>query len=178
MAFSLKTWAKVRKDYERGISIPALAEKYTISIPAIKLRSNQWEKGKLLPVIEKRIEEGIVEKFTKIGMPLDRVIECIAGGIEEPQRVVFEGKGDQMIATPEPDYPTRLKYIQEYNKMTGSYAPEKSIALNRTLLEIKETHDLTKLSADQLEMLIELQERMMIGTDDSTGTDPDDQAEG
>jgi len=128
MAYPAETWAKVKTDYETGnYSVLQLAKKYSISKKAIDkhLKEEGWVKGELKKTIQKKIEESTLELFVKRGMPRERIVELVVKGMIEPDMIKFEGKGDQMMATPVPDWKTRKDYIQEANKMTGGYAAEK-----------------------------------------------------
>lgn len=124
MAYSTKIWAKCKCDYETGnFSVKKLWKKHGISTATIenKIAKEKWIKGRLKEKIEKSTEQ----MFVDAGMPKEKVLTLIVEGMTEPKKLIFEGKGDQMICTPEKDYKTASDYIKEYNKMTGGYAPEK-----------------------------------------------------
>jgi len=62
--------------------------------------------------------------FNRIGVRETEVFIRISEGMRFPTRLRFEGAGENVIATPEPDYKMRLEYIKEYNKITGRYPEE------------------------------------------------------
>jgi hypothetical protein len=64
------------------------------------------------------------ETFLALGLKDREIFIHLMEGMRLPTRIRFEGHGDQMIATPEPDYKTRLLYMQEILKLTGKYPAE------------------------------------------------------
>jgi len=100
-------------------------------------------------------------KFIEKELLPDEVFGYIKDGMENATEVVFEGKGENMLATPVPDYKTRLKYIQEYMKLTGHYPdPEevKNILIqNNNNFSISSRDmdevDPKKVTADYMELL-------------------------
>lgn len=129
MRYDPKLWANLKGEYETGtISISKLYTKYTAngpcpSIQAIKQHAAKykWKRGKKLPKIQAKIEQTIEDMLAKAGVPKKKALEVLAKGITEPTMLKFEGKGDQMICTPMPDYATIHRYLQEYFKLTGMY---------------------------------------------------------
>ena len=86
-----------------------MREKYGIAERTIEKRiaDYKWIKGQAKPLIEKSIAEKNIELFAKAGMTEDKVIEKIAEGIRDD------------------DAGIRYRYIQEYHKLCGTYAPTK-----------------------------------------------------
>ena len=77
MAFPAETWSKIRAEYETGnFSIPELADKYSVSIPAIKRRTalEGWEKGAFQEEILEDIREQFLDELKK------KNLEVEAGG--------------------------------------------------------------------------------------------------
>ena len=127
MAYSTDKWAKVKADYLTGnFSYDDLSEKYRISEPCIRKRSKSdgWVKGELKEKIQKKIEESTLEAFARIGLTKDKVLKTILAGFEADKVVITGGK-DDAFAEVVPDHMAIDKYITQYNKMTGQYAPEK-----------------------------------------------------
>jgi len=65
--------------------------------------------------------------FNRIGVRDTEVFVRISEGMRFPTRLKFEGAGENVIATPVPDYKMRLEYIKEYNKVTGKYPDEEEV---------------------------------------------------
>jgi hypothetical protein len=126
-----KTWAKIRCQWQAGeYTFSELSGRYGISEAAIKRQSmrKQWkmDKPRIRKEIEKEIEGTTVEILARLGMPKERRIRLLIEGVEKADKLLFEGRGENMLATPAPDYRTRLAYLQEIHKMTGEYPPPKS----------------------------------------------------
>ena len=101
-------------------------------------RRQQLDEHVMVRAMAKSLEErpmdgGLVgaarnlDLFNRIGLRETEVFIRISEGMRFPTRIRFEGKGEDMIATPEPDHKLRLEYIKEYNKMTGRYPSEDEI---------------------------------------------------
>ena len=125
-----RQWAKMRLRWQSGgVTFQQLADEHGVSVDLIKHRSMDCQWRKQIPEIRARIEEletrKTEEMFAKLGMPKEEAIRLIIEGMREPQKTLFEGKGDQMMATPQPDWFARVAFIQEYNKIVGNYAPTK-----------------------------------------------------
>jgi hypothetical protein len=70
--------------------------------------------------------------FINLGLFPDEVYQRIADGIRFPDKLNFEGVGDQVIAAPVPDFKTRLEYMKEWGKMTGAYPSEVQGGINNS----------------------------------------------
>lgn len=142
MAYPAKTWAKVKADYETGnYSVEQLWKKYGMSAISIEKRigidkknGNPWEKGKLKPIIEKQIEESVMEKLTRLGMPEDKVLMVMVEGLEatyEKWKKNPNYKKDAVDETGEKileydleiysDHQIRAKFFDMYCKIGGKY---------------------------------------------------------
>lgn len=133
MSYPEDTWNGVRADYEvEGLSKPKLSKKWSISRTAIdnKMKKDAesgdpWEKGRYKDEVKERIAETTKEKFVRLGLTEDEVLEYVMKGMKEPTILKWEGKGENAICTPMEDWKTRKDYIQEYFKLIGAYAAEK-----------------------------------------------------
>jgi hypothetical protein len=124
-------WMVIRGAWESGeYTFPILSEKFNISVARLKQKSKQdhWKKGKkeVKSEIEKKVRESTEEILTRLGMPKERRVQLLMEGVEKADRLVFEGKGENTICTPVPDYKVRLDYLAELNKMTGDYSATKT----------------------------------------------------
>ena len=90
----------------------------------LKREKEKWVKGELKEKIQKKIEESTLEAFARIGLTKDKVLKTILAGFEADKVVITGGK-DDAFAEVVPDHMAIDKYITQYNKMTGNYAPEK-----------------------------------------------------
>ena len=110
MGYSVTTWGKVRADYESGnFSADKLHQKYAISREAIikNMVKNKWVKGKNKPAIIQGIAERNIAMFEKLGMTQEKVAELIKKGMEDDSEKALQ-----------------YKYMQEFIKMCGTYAPQ------------------------------------------------------
>ena len=157
MAYSTKTWAKVKADYLTGsFSVEQLSKKYSISEPAIilKLKKEKWVKGASKPAIEKKIEESTIEAFARLGVTKDFVLAKVFEGLEATKVVITGGKNDA-FAEVIPDHQNIDKFVTQYNKMTGQYAPEKQEIKQETDIKISR-EDLNNLSTDELNVMLKM----------------------
>tara|TARA_R110000737_G_C14359287_1_gene446651 strand:- start:10 stop:519 length:510 start_codon:yes stop_codon:yes gene_type:complete len=163
MAYPAKVWAKVKADYETGnFSIDKMGEKYGISTATIekRIKADKWQKGKLKPIIEKKIEETTAEMFARLGLPKEKLLDKIIEGTDANRTYIKrDGSGEGFVEV-EPDHAARVKYITEINKMTGGYTPEKQeITAKNTNIEVT-TDDLEGLSDEEIEGLREISEKL------------------
>ena len=120
----IKVWVDIKQEYEEvGCSLRSLAIKHGLSPDTVCLRANleMWEKGRLINGAKQTLTQKHQLAFIEADLLPDEVYGFIVDGMKNASEVIFEGKGDQMMATPQPDYKVRLKYIQEYHKLVGSY---------------------------------------------------------
>ena len=106
-----KVWVLIESDYRSGLmTMKEISEKHGVKVSTIEnhFRNHPQERGKDLPVIRAGIAERNKQRLIKAGVTEQTIAEAIARGITEPIKVVFEGKGDQMQATTQPDYQLRL----------------------------------------------------------------------
>ena len=106
MAYKTTTWAKAKADYESGNFIVAqLQKKYRIHTSTIdkRIATYKWIKGASKKKIQERIQETMKEKFARLGLPEDKVLEKVKEVIDENPKAGL-------------DY---------YFKLVGSYAPMK-----------------------------------------------------
>ena len=123
---SAKKWARVKLDWDSGqFTARALAKKHGLPLSTIssKICREKWSKGKDIEKLSGSIAVRNLERFARAGMARQDAINLVVEGMTKPESLIFEGKGENMLATPVPDYKTRLQYLQEYNKMVGNYAP-------------------------------------------------------
>jgi len=124
-----KIWRDVEADYKSGqFEITNLCAKYEIKRTTVEkhLKVNNIIKGAESLLIQGNIAEQNRKRFIRAGITPQRAIELITEGMSKPEKVVFEGKGENMLATTQPDYALRLNYLQEYNKLCSNYgSPEK-----------------------------------------------------
>ena len=170
MAYPAKVWAKVKADYETGnFSIDKLHEKHTISVDTLKrkISGEKWQKGKLKPIIEKKIEETTAQMFARLGLPKEKLLEKIIEGTDADRTYIKkDGSGEGFVEV-EPDHAARVKYITEINKMTGGYTPEKQeITAKNTNIEVT-TDDLEGLSDEEIEGLRKISEKLNRGKDEN-----------
>jgi len=126
--YSKEEWKEVRLKYESEDITLAKLSRIT-GIPDITIRKyaerHKWVKGKNLPIIYASIAEKNRAQLVKMGVTDEIALEVLKGGLNDPVCVVWEGKGECLQATTQPDYKTRLAFLQEYNKLTAAY-PEKA----------------------------------------------------
>ncbi len=140
MAYSAKTWALVKVDYESGdYSVDKLHQKHTISREAIITRMvrEKWEKGKNAAIIEKTIAEKNIALFAKLGMTQEVLAKKLIEGVNIPEatttKLVEMLKDDDMdmdfITKVVPqlvdDRKLALEYMKEIIKLFGTHAPIK-----------------------------------------------------
>jgi len=155
---------EMRLKYEgEGLALTDIAKEFGISkfyLSKMKVLRG-WKKGKLVSGVQKSQADENMMKFIEKELLPDEVFGYIKDGMQNATEVVFEGKGENMLATPVPDYKTRLKYIQEYMKLTGHYPdPEevKNILIqNNNNFSISSRDmdevDPKKVTADYMELL-------------------------
>lgn len=151
MAYPEKTWAKVKADYLTGnFSVEELQKKYGISTATIDKRMKKdgnWIKGKLKEKIQEKVEERTIDIFTRLGMPPEKIVQKVIEGMNA-NKTYIKGNGEEAFIEVEEDHNTRHKFVQEANKMTGGYAPEK---IEETIKNIQPTReDLKSLTDEEL----------------------------
>ena len=124
---SPEEWAQAKSDYESGMyTMPEIAAKYgNITTPNLDrhIRRYGWQKGKDLPLLQANVTERNRRILEKAGITDALLAKILLRGLTEPVCVAFEGKGEAMQATPQPDYKTILDYLKECNKLKGAYQP-------------------------------------------------------
>lgn len=146
--YSLKIWQNVRAQYETGqFSVKDLSKLFGIAATTIQyqLDHQKWIKGKTSGAIALRIQESTIDRFTRLGMPPDKVAQRVLEGIECTTDTIKK-IADRLKEIEVDDLPAQkilqkigsiikdlaefkkvsLLYIQEYNRMIGGYAPTKS----------------------------------------------------
>ena len=161
MAYSAEKWAEAKSLYESGNhTIDTLNKETGISIQAIKKRiiTHGWEKGKNSQIIDKIVEESTIEMFARLGLPKERVLKKIAEGMEAT-KLLISGNKEEAFAEVVPDHQAIEKYITQYNKMCGQYAPEKQEIKQET--DIKMTNeDLQSLSTEELNAMASIMQKL------------------
>lgn len=142
MAYKTTIWAKVQADWKTGnFSRKQLSEKYQIPEPTIRTHTDIWDKGELKPIIEKTVQQKIVEAFAKRGFDEERVAQIVdeMGNAEKPiiipsnqiEEVTDERTGEKVkvkqpgMADVIPDWIARDKAVTQYAKLTGAYVTDK-----------------------------------------------------
>lgn len=146
--YSLKVWDNVRSQYETGqFSVKDLSKLFGIAATTIQyqLDHHRWIKGKTSGAIALRIQESTLDRFTRLGMPPDKVAQRVLEGIECTTDTIKK-IADRLKEIEVDDLPAQkilqkigsiikdlaefkkvsLLYIQEYNRMIGGYAPTKT----------------------------------------------------
>lgn len=118
-----------------------------------RISKEKWKKGALKPIIEKKIAQTMVDKFTEIGLTPEKVMRLINDGMGAEKTVIIGG-GDQAFAQEVEDWVARDKFITQYYKLTGAYATTKQEVV-ATNTNINYTPD--NLSTLTDEELLELQ---------------------
>jgi len=121
-------WKEIEEKYKTGnVSQKKLSEEYRIKEETIRLHlvKANIQKGSKLAVIAYSIAERHKQALIRLGLTPEDALKILKGGMTEPVTVVFEGKGEALQATTQPDYKTRLAYLQEYHKLVAAYPEPK-----------------------------------------------------
>lgn len=147
--YSQKIWDACRRDYESGFDY-SLAELSRMHPPlkdsAIRRHAklHGWERGRLAGEVKMQLEKKTIDRFAALGLPQEEVLKRVIEGIqtgdeavravkamlercsEDPNEESLLSSGVQrMVRDMFNDMNVRFKYIQEYNRMVGGYAPLK-----------------------------------------------------
>jgi hypothetical protein len=128
MAYKAIVINACRSDYESGnYTLAQIGEKRGIPSKCIEKWSCKfgWRKSALVPQVQAAINEKTIETLARLGMPKEKALRILIDGLEKPEFTQFEGKGDQMIATPMKDYKLILGYLKEYLQITDMYPAQK-----------------------------------------------------
>ena len=120
MAYPASLWAKIKTDYETGnFSALQLQKKYKIGHSSIEHRSLRkgWQKGLLIPAIEKSIQEKFITAFTKRAFDENRVAEIVDKMANAITSTRIKG-----VVAKIPNWTARDKAVTQYAELTGSYA--------------------------------------------------------
>lgn len=161
MAYKAKTWSKAKADYETGnFSVEQLWKKHGIAAITIekKIGKEKWIKGATKKAIEKKIEESTIEAFARLGATKDFVLAKVLEGLEATKVVITGGKNDA-FAEVIPDHQNIDKFVTQYNKMTGQYAPEKQEIKTEADIKIGRA-DLQNLSQDELNVMLKMIDKL------------------
>lgn len=153
--YTAKQWAAARADYETGnFTVAQISKMHGMHTRTIdgRLSKENWIKGKNRPIIEKSISDKNIALFANLGMPQEKVAKKIVEGIYCDEIsleklaeyiAIHHPKNKDEENGPKNDYTDfdkhvinlvknfvgdkylSLRYIQELNKMCGSYAPLK-----------------------------------------------------
>lgn len=149
--YAQKLWDDCQRDYESGFdySIAELSRMHPpLKQSAIRRHAklHGWQRGRLAGQVKMERDKKTVEKFADLGLPEEDVLRRVIEGIKTGDEAVNAVKSMLERAAEEPggaeeklmspgvqrivrdmfnDMNVRFKYIQEYNRMVGGYAPLK-----------------------------------------------------
>lgn len=173
--YSAEVRGLVRAEYETGnYSVKSLPSRIRYGIHARTVEGwvekYRWQKGSSAPTIEKAQAELNLDRFTRAGLPPDRLIERVIEGVnagsecvEEVVTIIRENKGEldpkavralHEIGTA---LNSRAKFVDIYCKMTGQYAPTKTQDL--TPPAPQKAPDLSRFSDEELRQWEKLWEK-------------------
>jgi hypothetical protein len=114
-----ETWASMKQLFVSGVAgISELSA--AVGLPDYAVMKRIADEGWIRETgISENIEQKSLRLFESIGFSEGEAFMHIVNGIRTAERIRFEGKGDNMIATPEADHETRMKYIKMYLQVTG-----------------------------------------------------------
>jgi transposase-like protein len=128
MAEKLSKKLKVMAELRAGFTIEALSKKHGLHRKTIAgwKKALMVESKDLTPAVMTAIEQKTVDMLSDLGMPKKEALKILIEGMTEPMITQFEGKGEDMIATPTKDYKVILGYLRDYLKLIDAYPAEKS----------------------------------------------------
>lgn len=139
MAFSAKTWAKAKVDYETGnFSVSELSKKYQISGPSINKRiaCEKWQKGKLKPLIEEEQRKRVLDALAEKGVDADMIADKIKMLLTGKRMLIIPNGDNPPIEKETDDYWAIDKGIGQFAKFTGGYAPTETKDVRGLVFEI------------------------------------------
>jgi hypothetical protein len=114
-----ETWASMKKLFVSGVAdISELSS--AVGLPDYAVMKRIADEGWVRDgVAQESMEDKSLRLFNSVGFTEGEAFMHIVNGIRTAEHIRFEGKGDEMIATPEADHEVRLKYIKMYLQVTG-----------------------------------------------------------
>ena len=133
--YGTKDRAKARAVYEKGDhNLVALSKKLDIGLRTLEkwAADEKWDRGKMIPIIEQRTHEKMLQAFVKKGIEPEHVVGVVKEMLEATRLAITpsnqqdqQGNKESGMAEIVPDHLARDKAITQYAKMTGAYATEK-----------------------------------------------------
>lgn len=139
MAHSTKQWSKAKADYETGnFSVQELQKKYRISESSINKRiaKENWQKGKLKPVIEEEQRKRVLDALTEKGVDADMIADKIKMLLAAKRKLIIPNGDGPPIEKETDDYWAIDKGIAQFAKFTGGYAPTETRDIRGLIFEI------------------------------------------
>jgi hypothetical protein len=168
-------WAMMRGLYESGTfkSIEDLQKSCKKSfngrVPSVsalqkKAISENWDKKKSNPEKSEAVRKTYAEMFTQLGINDEKIVALTIQGIcagEDLAQKILDRCAEEGPNVLDPGYAlmvkdfhvnlgTRLKYLQEYHKLCGSYAPEKVQHSGKIKQEMSTVKDIDAMSEAEL----------------------------
>lgn len=119
--------ADCQADWESGQTIEQIAANHNIPVRTVDRwpRLFGWKKGALIPAIADAKRERAIKHLSKLGFKEEDAFNVLVKCIHNAKRTVFEGQGEQMIATPEEDWDKILKALDMVFKLIDAYPAKK-----------------------------------------------------
>lgn len=114
-----ETWASMKRLFVAGTAeISELAS--SVGLPDYAVMKRIADEGWVREIdTPETVEQKSLRMFESVGFSEGEAVMHIITGIRTAERIRFDGKGDQAIATPEADHEVRLKFIKLYLQVTG-----------------------------------------------------------